>query len=267
MENKKLIPKIIHMTWFSGDELPKKLKRCIETWKKNLPDFEIKVWDMEMARALNIAFVNEALDARKWAFASDVVRAYAVWKYGGVYMDTDIFLRKRFDSLLEKELVFFMERNEKEWKYYNPAGSVDATGHCVNKERFIRGRQIQAAFFMGKAGHPCLREIIDIYRNRHFLNENGIPDMSVISPSVFAKALEKYGFLYTDKKQILNDILVLPSSYVSTSKYEAKKNTIAIHLCEHAWDPRSPWMYIKFKIITSPIGCIINKIRYSFCLI
>lgn len=58
------IPKIIHLTWFSGEEFPPKLKQCINTWGKLLPDFEVGVWTMEIARQINILYINEALDAK-----------------------------------------------------------------------------------------------------------------------------------------------------------------------------------------------------------
>ena len=86
-----MIPKIIHLCWFSSDPYPVEIKICLDSWRRVLPDYEIKLWDMAAARAIGIPFVNEALDERRWAFAGDVVRFYAVWKYGGVYMDSDIF--------------------------------------------------------------------------------------------------------------------------------------------------------------------------------
>ncbi len=257
------IPKIIHLTWFSGDEFPPKLQKCIDTWKKLLPDFEIKLWTMEMARELNIQYVNEALDAKKWAFADDVVRAYAVWKCGGVYMDTDILLLKRFDELLDKPMVFFIETNPYRWNTYNPQGTITPEGKCLNPNWFVLGRQIQAAMFMGMPGQKCLEDIVDFYRNKSFLDQNGDPDMSIISPSIYAKVLEKYGFLYADKEQHLKDnISIYPSSYVVMSEYETTPNTLSVHLAEHAWNPRSPWRRLKYYIRMTKLGAFINKLRY-----
>lgn len=257
------IPKIIHLTWFSGDEFPPKLQGCINTWKKILPDFEIKLWTMEMARELNIKFVNEALNARKWAFAGDVVRAYAVWKYGGVYMDTDILLLKRFDEFMTKPMVFFIETNAYRWKTYNPEGKLTPEGKCLDPNWFVLGRQIQAAMFMGMPGQKCLEQVVDFYRNRSFLDNEGNPDMSLISPTIYAKVLEQYGFLYADKEQHLNNnISVYPSENVANSPYETSTKTIAVHLAEHAWDPRSPWRRLKYYIRMTKFGTFINKFRY-----
>ncbi|CCY93025.1 putative uncharacterized protein [Bacteroides sp. CAG:1076] len=264
MENKINIPKIIHLTWFSGEEIPSKLQKCIDSWKKLLPDFKIKLWTMEMARDLNIQFVNEALDARKWAFAGDVIRAYAIWKYGGVYMDTDIFLLKRFDELLDKPIVFFIETNSYRWKMFNKEEYLTPEGKCKYPDCFVFGRQIQAAMFMGIPNQKCLEEIVEFYKNRRFLDKDGNPDMSLISPVIYAKVLEKYGFLYSDKNQLLsNGICIYSSEYVANSPHETTSNTIAIHLAEHAWDPRTPWKKIKYRIRMTKFGSILNKLRYK----
>ena len=257
------IPKIIHLTWFSGDEFPPKLQGCIDSWKKILPDFEIKLWTMEMARELNIKFVNEALDSHKWAFAGDVVRAYAVWKYGGVYMDTDILLLKRFDELMNNPMVFFIETNAYRWKTYNPEGKLTSEGKCLDPNWFVLGRQIQAAMFIAMPGQKCLGQFVDFYRNRSFIDSDGNPDMSLISPSIYAKVLEQYGFLYSDKEQHLdNNISVYPSEYVASSPYETSEKTIAVHLAEHSWDPRSPWKQLKFKIRMTRFGSWLNRFKY-----
>ena len=264
MENKINIPKIIHLTWFSGEEIPSKLQKCIDSWKKLLPDFKIKLWTMEMARDLNIQFVNEALDARKWAFAGDVIRAYAIWKYGGVYMDTDNFLIKRFDELLDKPIVFFIETNSYRWKMFNKEEYLTPEGKCKYPDCFVFGRQIQAAMFMGIPNQKCLEEIVEFYKNRRFLDKDGNPDMSLISPDIYAKVLEKYGFLYSDKNQLLsNGICIYSSEYVANSPHETTSNTIAIHLAEHAWDPRTPWKKIKYRIRMTKFGSILNKLRYK----
>lgn len=86
------IPKVIHLCWFSGDEYPDIIKKCIDSWRRVLPDFEIKIWTKEMALETNILYVKEAISVRKWAFAADVIRLWAVYHEGGVYMDSDIYI-------------------------------------------------------------------------------------------------------------------------------------------------------------------------------
>ena len=81
-----MIPKIIHLCWFSNDPFPVEIKVCLDTWKRILPDFQVKHWTYQDAKAIGCRFINEALEARKWAFAADAVRFYAIYNEGGIYM-------------------------------------------------------------------------------------------------------------------------------------------------------------------------------------
>ena len=135
-----MIPKVIHLCWFSNDPYPVEIKVCLDTWKCLMPDYVVKVWDYAAAKSIGCAFIDEALEARKWAFAADVVRFYAVYKEGGIYMDSDIYLHRRFDEILPED--GFATFNEKD------------------KEEF----GLQAAFFMGTAGNAFCRRCLNIIR-------------------------------------------------------------------------------------------------------
>lgn len=87
-----MIPDIIHYCWFSGEEMPPLLRDCMASWRRHMPECEIRLWDMEAVRHIDNRFMREALDLRMWAFATDYVRLYAVERYGGIYMDTDVML-------------------------------------------------------------------------------------------------------------------------------------------------------------------------------
>lgn len=88
-----MIPKIIHLCWFSDDPFPVEIKICLDTWKRILPDYKVRRWTYQDAKAIGCQFIDEALKAKKWAFAADVVRFYAVYNEGGIYMDSDIFIK------------------------------------------------------------------------------------------------------------------------------------------------------------------------------
>lgn len=235
-----MIPKIIHLTWFSGDPYPENIDLCISSWKKLLPDFEIRLWTMHEARNLNISYINEALDLKKWAFASDVVRAFAVWKYGGVYMDTDIWLLRRFDEFLTERMVLFHEYCEENLRKLTPSDALDKDGRRIRKDINVEGAQIQAAMFMGEKGHPYLAEIVEYYKTIHFVNEKGLPNMGLISPMIYAQRLENRGFLYNNQEQHLkDDISIYPTSFVGGCKYVCFDNSIAIHCVDHSWKPKT----------------------------
>lgn len=106
------IPKVIHMMWFSGDEYPQSVKKCLETWENVLPEYKVKVWTKEMALACGYDYITEALECKKWAFAADVVRLYALYTEGGVYMDSDIIVKKPLDDFLNNEVTLFQEWHE-----------------------------------------------------------------------------------------------------------------------------------------------------------
>ena len=85
-----MIPKIIHFCWLSGDPYPEKIRKCMKTWKKVMPDYEIKLWSMETFDVSSApVYVQEAVKARKWAFAADYIRMYALYTEGGIYLDSD----------------------------------------------------------------------------------------------------------------------------------------------------------------------------------
>ena len=85
-----MIPKLIHYSWFSGEPYPQFLQECMDTWRKVLPDYEFMLWDAEKLAECHNVFANEAASVKKWAFAADFVRLYAVYHYGGIWLDTDV---------------------------------------------------------------------------------------------------------------------------------------------------------------------------------
>lgn len=96
------IPKVVHYCWFGKGEMSALSKRCLESWSEKLPGFEIKCWD-ESNAPLEIQFVKDMLEQKKWAFASDYVRLYALFTEGGIYLDTDMEVVQDFSPLLEDE--------------------------------------------------------------------------------------------------------------------------------------------------------------------
>ena len=95
-----MIPKVIHYCWFGGSELPEYVERCIQSWKKFCPDYQIKRWDESNYNFEKYPFCREAYEKKKWAFVSDVARLDIVYSEGGIYLDTDVELIKSLDDLL-----------------------------------------------------------------------------------------------------------------------------------------------------------------------
>ena len=110
MRKNMAIPKVIHYCWFGGNELSQKAVKCMESWKKYCPDWEIKEWNEQNYDVEKIPYIRDAYKEKKWAFVSDYVRLDVVWQYGGIYLDTDVELIKPLDFFLEEEVFFALEK-------------------------------------------------------------------------------------------------------------------------------------------------------------
>jgi len=232
-----MIPKKIHLCWFSDDPYPVEIKVCLESWQRVLPDYEVKIWRMDDARAIGMSYVNEALDARRWAFASDVVRFYAVYTEGGVYMDSDILMFRRFDEFIPNE--GFVTFNEK----------------IIPTQDFFG---LQAAFFIGSKGNQFCKEMLDYYAGRHYLQDDGTHD-NTISPYTMKKIADKYGFECKDVKQDLGVLTVYPTRFLAPRKrFKVDKETIGQHRVYGSWRKR------KFgRKIEIMVKHVYNVVKYA----
>lgn len=222
------IPKLIHLCWFSNNPYPASVLKCLHTWYRYLPDYRIIVWNRQKALALNIPYVDEALNAGQYAFAADVVRLYALLECGGIYMDSDICLRGRFDSYLSHDVVFFREI------YPDRVLEESRIQNLRFEDRW--GSEIQAAFFASVRGAAILDEILDFYRTHHFVREDGSLLNDIVSPQVFARTLEKHGMILDDVEQILpNDIAVFVNGLVARNRNSVIDKSFAIHCCAQSW--------------------------------
>lgn len=108
MEEKE-IPKIIHYCWFGGKEKPKIVLDCIESWKRLMPEYEIIEWNENNFDINSFEYTKKAFNEKKWAFISDVARLVALEKMGGIYLDTDMYVLRKFDDFLEYDFFLGME--------------------------------------------------------------------------------------------------------------------------------------------------------------
>ena len=102
-----MIPKIIHCIWFGKGEMNDRAKLCMESWKRIMPDYEIKIWtedDFEMNSMIGLNdFMKQSYNSKKYAYTADVARLYVLYTYGGIYMDTDVEVYKPLDEFLDQE--------------------------------------------------------------------------------------------------------------------------------------------------------------------
>ena len=228
-----MIPKKIHYCWLSGEEIPEMLKKCMATWKEILPDYEWVLWDTNKFDITSVPFVKEAVNAKKWAFASDYIRLFAVHSEGGIYMDMDVIMKKSFDDFLTNDFFSAME-------YYSPRPKgkdevfIYEDGTTAQK---ILGTAIQAAVFGAVAGHPFLKDCMKWYESKHFILPNKrIIDKIIVAPSIYATIAQRYGFLYKNEEQNLaKNMKIYPSQIIAPSIWDFSKETYAIHCCVGSW--------------------------------
>lgn len=230
------IPKVIHCVWLSGEEKPQMVKDCLATWKNVMPDYEIREWRMDDVKDIDSSFLQKTIAARKWAYATDFLRVYLLYKYGGIYMDLDVIVYRRFDQFLEHGAFSSVEFDPT--YFYKTLNSKN-----------VRGLGVEAAVLGAVPNHPWIGDILAFYKEREFINDHKYC-MSIIMPKVIAKISEKYGFVYAPLFQVLdNDVYLYPpdvfSSVSLTSvhrsvgdlKHLGQYNKVvhACHLCANSW--------------------------------
>ena len=223
-----MIPKTIHYTWFSGDPIPSRVQNCIDSWSKYLPGYKLRLWNMEAVKDIDSVFLQEALATRKWAFAADFIRLWAVYNEGGIYLDTDVLVYKSFDKFLHHRAFIGKER----YFYYSEGKIHLALGsHCFGAEK----------------GHPFIKLCLDYYGGRHFItsHDENLPIPlrynQIIMPYIQAEIARKYGFDWNARKneeEQLCDagLMVYPSEYFDNANW-AKKTPISVcaHLTLGSW--------------------------------
>lgn len=239
-----MIPKKIHYCWLSNDPFPRKIRKCMATWHKMMPDYEIKVWNTHNFDINSVPFVKEAYEQRKWAFAADYIRMYALYHEGGVYLDSDVKILKPFDPLLNHAFMSSLEYHPTQIEKDGAMEMIDADGHRI-KDGFVSGIQIQAAVMGAEKGNKFVADVLDWYQTHNFINPDGTLLTNVVSPMIYAQVAEKYGFLYKDEdQQLADDVMIYRSETFAGNKHEVTPASYAVHLCAHSWHPTA-WEKIK----------------------
>ncbi len=180
-----MIPKIIHYCWFGRNPLPSEARKCIASWKKYLPDYEIKEWNEDTFDINSNQYVKEAYENRKFAFVTDYVRLYALVNEGGIYMDMDVEVLKSYDSFLYHVAFSGFENNN-----YVPTGMMAS-----------------------EKGGRWVTELLDEYNGRKFVKEDGSFDTTTNTVTI-TKNMVKYGLVLNNTYQDLPGLATMyPSDY------------------------------------------------------
>lgn len=225
-----MIPKVIHYCWFGRSQMPKLALKCIESWKKYCPDYEIKEWNEDNFDLDMYPYVREAYDARKFAFVTDVVRLYALYHEGGIYMDTDVEVIKPLDSLLQYEAV----------------------------SGFESPTQIPTGLMASRDGHPLFKELLDEYNGIHFHRPDGTLDTTTNVTRISNTCL-KYGLRLDNTLQTVCGFTLLPKDYLCPKSYktgelELTANTLCIHHFSGSWVQNNKAKRVKRMILFGILG-------------
>lgn len=215
------IPKTIHFCWMSDDPYPEKIQFCIDSWKRILPDYEIKRWSYNNFPRGKSQWVDQAFNVKRYAFAADYIRFYALYTEGGIYLDSDVEVLKSFNDLLS--LPYFV---------------------C---EEFIKNR-IEAAVMGFRKGNRLCKMMLNYYEGREFVLPDGKFDTKVL-PSIFNDLLLDRSIDILRVPTIAkamevassnNTLALLPNEFFSpkdtkTENLNLTANTYSIHHFTNSW--------------------------------
>lgn len=192
--------------------MPEKERSCIETWKQQFPEYELKLWSEENFDYQLCSFAKQAYEHKKYAFVSDYARAKILYEYGGLYLDTDVIVVKSFTDLLESaDGVVGFERN---------AFIGTAVIACQRKDL-------------------CIKELLNYYETHDFVQTDGSFD-NIANVSILTDILKERGLILGGERQTLPDFEVYNREFfypkkLSDTKFRTTDETVAIHMCSNSW--------------------------------
>lgn len=244
-----MIPKIIHYCWLSNDPYPEEIQRCINSWKIYLSDYKFVKWDFNRFPKESSKWVSQAFDNRKYAFAADFIRLFAVYNYGGIYLDTDVEVIKSFDDFLNCQTMI-------SWQDGNNGLEVAAFG-AAKREQW-------------------LKDCLSYYDNKNFIRSDGSFEKKTL-PNIVEDTLRECGYQLVDVNDIndvqthhTNFIPVLPSDFFSPKSYKDGKirltsNTRCIHHFAGSWKSNTERYFAKVQDVFNKIGLRNTGIMDKIC--
>ena len=229
-----MIPKKIHYVWVGGKEKPEDIKRCMETWKTHLSDYEIIEWNENNFDINSHAFTKTAYAAKKWAYVSDYIRAYVIYNEGGIYLDTDVLILDNFDEFL----------NDRAFVGYENADYPFT------------------AVFGAEKGHPFVKNMLDYYDGRVFEFDSKDQMKTVNTKSVSDILIQDYGCKLGNKRQTLREGIEV---YTEDILCNPSENSVSIHVFTGTWmEGAKPLMrkinkFLKLRITTKKRAGLFRK--------
>ena len=199
-----MIPKTIHYVWVGGKKKPKDIEKCIKSWKKKLKGYEIIEWNEKNFDINSHPFTKSAYETKKWAYVSDYIRMYALYNYGGIYLDTDNLVLESLDKFLKDRAFVGFE---------NP--NYPYTAACGIEKK-----------------HPLVKDILDYYEGRTFEFDTKDQMKAVNTKIVSEILIKKYGCKVNNKEQLLKEGIRVYPDYILCNP---SKESSVIHIFTGTW--------------------------------
>lgn len=207
-----MIPKKIHYCWFGGNPMPKLAEKCIKSWKKFCPDYEIKEWNESNFDLDLFPYAREAYNDKKYAFVTDIVRLYALYYEGGVYMDTDVELLKPLDNFLHHHAFSGFEAEDR----------------------------VPTGIMASEQGGKWAKDNLEYYNGKHFLKADGSTDMTT-NVTIITEYMLNAGLRLDNSYQDIEGLFTMyPKDYFcpkdfNTQNIDVTDNTVCIHHFNMSW--------------------------------
>jgi len=233
-----MIPKIIHYCWFGGNPLPKSALKCINSWKRFLPDYEIKEWNESNFDVNLLPFTQEAYAAKRYAFVSDVARFWILQREGGLYFDTDVEIVAPMDDIIAQGAFMGIE-----------TPSHDGIAPTVNP-----GLGLGA-----EADNAVIAAVLNHYQTLHHVDEKGERIPGTVVTTTTEVLTERFGLKPTNEIQRLKGVTIYPQDYFNpfddaTGVLSKTKNTRSIHWYSKTWIDRPMWYFRITRILHRIFG-------------
>jgi hypothetical protein len=227
-----MIPKIIHFCWLSGDPYPPKIVKCLKSWEKYLSDYEIILWDTKRFDLNSSVWVRQAFEKKKYAFAADYIRFYALYNFGGIYLDSDVEVLRDFDDLLDLPYFIGAEKSQ------TP----------------------EAAIIGAEKGCDWIKQCLDYYQGRSFVKEDGTLDLRKL-PEIMAEQIRKLkpvcvlsleDSLNMRSLDMQNEVLIFDDTFFSPMVFDSREveitpYTYAIHHYQNSLFSPKAKAYYRFR--------------------
>jgi Glycosyltransferase sugar-binding region containing DXD motif len=201
-----------------------------------MPDYEWVCWDESRFDVRSVPFVEEAYQARKWAFVADYIRLHAIYTEGGIYLDTDVIVKQRFDRFLVDRFFSSVEYHADYVKAHGILDLLHSDGTRKDERAHVPGIGMQAAIMGGEKGHPFLQDCMNWYSDKHFALADNTYLTHLLAPDIYAMVATGYGFKYVDKEHCLREgVRIYPSSLFASTPGRSHVDAYAVHCCTGSW--------------------------------